>query len=117
MYKKIKRIYLRGISDKLQVWAYHVKKGKRCNVCGSKKNLQAHHLYSKFYYPWLALLLSNGVPLCNKCHSGFHSWNGGFRVKATRYLYNKWKYRKLILFLRITIIITTLTLMLIKILN
>ena len=35
-----------------------------CQVCGSKDNLQAHHILYRKYYPKLALNINNGMLLC-----------------------------------------------------
>ena len=56
----------------LQSWSSRVRNGKACDCCGSLKKIEAHHLWSKSYYPMLALNLDNGVPLCAVCHRTFH---------------------------------------------
>lgn len=46
-----------------------------CVICKDNKggNLNAHHLYSYSTYEHLRTDLSNGVTLCNDCHSEFHN--------------------------------------------
>lgn len=44
-----------------------------CECCGAKEKLEAHHLLSFKYYPFLRLDLKNGICLCKKCHKEYHS--------------------------------------------
>ena len=44
-----------------------------CQCCGSKDNLESHHILSFKYYPALRIDLKNGVCLCKKCHKKYHS--------------------------------------------
>ena len=47
-----------------------------CFICGSKENLEVHHLDG---YEWCKnkrTEISNGICLCNKCHKIFHSVYG-----------------------------------------
>ena len=55
-------------------WATAIKKRDKytCQTCGSRKNLQAHHIKSAFKYPELALIKRNGKTLCDKCHIAIH---------------------------------------------
>ena len=39
-----------------------------CRDCGSKKNIEAHHIKSFADYPDLRFKLSNGKTLCKVCH-------------------------------------------------
>lgn len=58
-------------------WSKAVKKrDKKCLVCGYNKNLNAHHILYKKYYPQLALNIRNGITLCKKCHEELH----GFKI-------------------------------------
>jgi 5-methylcytosine-specific restriction endonuclease McrA len=54
--------------------AVFTKDGFTCIGCGDKRghNLQAHHILSFAKYPELRLDVSNGVTLCNNCHSKVH---------------------------------------------
>lgn len=52
----------------------------KCVVCGSKENLQAHHLLEKHYYPQFANNTDNGITLCRECHRAAH--NGSFQPKS-----------------------------------
>ena len=51
-------------------WAKTVKKilGNYCQVCGSIKQIEVHHIFHKVKYPLLSLNENNGIPLCKLCH-------------------------------------------------
>ena len=61
-------------------WAMKVKErdGYKCQECGSKKNLEAHHII-----PWAECTyeqkydLNNGITLCRSCHDKVHQWRAG----------------------------------------
>ena len=53
-------------------WSRAVKKDKSCVICGSKNNLNAHHLFYKNLYPKLSLNINNGITLCKKHHNETH---------------------------------------------
>lgn len=57
----------------------------RCQICGSRRGIEVHHLNSAQHFPSLRFLLRNLICLCGRCHRGFHSWNGGTRKKCTEY--------------------------------
>lgn len=40
----------------------------RCKICGSKKKLNAHHIYPKRDYPGLVYDIDNGITLCFEHH-------------------------------------------------
>jgi hypothetical protein len=56
-------------ANNLTSWAKIVKRKNRgkCIICGLPAT-QAHHVCSRAKNPQLALLVENGVPLCNSCH-------------------------------------------------
>ena len=85
----------RRISDGYKEWIYMVKeKGSfTCDCCGDSRggNLVSHHLDSYKYFPNKRLDINNGVCLCKKCHTEFHSWMGGNMVKCTKEDYYKFK--------------------------
>lgn len=58
--------------NKLSSWAKKVKEIGKCDLCKSKKDLTAHHVYSKSLHISLAYDLSNGKCLCIKCHTAYH---------------------------------------------
>lgn len=58
-------------------WSKIIKKiwGKNCNGCGSSNLVQSHHILHKAKHPHLTFDLTNGIPLCHKCHMEVHGWN------------------------------------------
>jgi hypothetical protein len=51
-----------------------------CGVCGSRSNIEAHHLSNSSAFPSIRFVINNGVTLCRSCHTEFHSWLGGYKV-------------------------------------
>lgn len=65
--------------------------GYKCEVCGSKGKLQAHH---KNGWSWAVMERynpDNGACLCSKCHDHFHSIYG--KKHNTVYQYEQFKKR------------------------
>ncbi len=64
--------------SQLTTWGRHVKKADlhKCIICGSSKELQAHHLLARSKHPEFALSEWNGVTLCKSCHDIEHDLNG-----------------------------------------
>lgn len=46
----------------------------KCYICGSEKNIAAHHLYGFKDYPEFRYDVDNGVVLCGECHVGYHAY-------------------------------------------
>lgn len=51
----------------------------RCKKCGTRKNLQAHHIKTWMQNKALRYEVSNGITLCRDCHLAAHggSWRNG----------------------------------------
>ena len=61
----------------LSDWAEHViKRDRNCVICGSKQNLEAHHVYKVHEYDDAYLDLNNGITLCHGCHKKYHNKYG-----------------------------------------
>ena len=58
----------------LSKWSYSVRArdGKRCQICGTKKLVIAHHILYRINYPKLILVKNNGIALCNRCEDQAH---------------------------------------------
>ena len=54
-----------------------------CRKCGSKNNINRHHIKPWGYYPKLRYDINNIITFCRKCHEDFH-------IKFGRYKYS-WK--------------------------
>lgn len=59
--------YRKWVKDVLQRDNYS------CQDCGSKDNLQAHHIEPYSQNPYMRVVLENGVTLCGECHSNQHN--------------------------------------------
>jgi len=46
----------------------------KCYICGSEKDIAAHHLYGFKDYPEFRYDVDNGVVLCSECHIGYHAY-------------------------------------------
>ena len=69
-----------------RIWAYMVKKGARCAVCGTIKNRHAHHVNHATYFPYQRFDVENGVCLCGDCHSHYHcDYHRSYREKCSYY--------------------------------
>ena len=62
----------------LSWWTIQVidQSGHICANCGSKSNLDAHHIWPKSSYPSKKYDLGNGQCLCRKCHKEWHEKHG-----------------------------------------
>jgi len=68
-----------------RVWRVRViRRDKVCQVCGSRKNRQAHHINHASYFPKQRFDVNNGITLCASCHSQFHNnFKNNTREKCT----------------------------------
>lgn len=54
-------------------WSDKVRaRDKRCKACHSPKHLVAHHIKSWAVHPKERFHLSNGIALCDNCHTLLH---------------------------------------------
>jgi len=71
-------------SGKLSAWKKAVKKRDNhcCVKCGAQDNLHVHHVLGLSEHPDLAAVVSNGMTLCDVCHSITHGrWVGSSERK------------------------------------
>lgn len=61
-----------------RAWALLVKNKSmnKCDKCGSKEYLEAHHIESYKDNEELRFSIDNGMTMCNKCHREHHKHNG-----------------------------------------
>ena len=63
-----------------------IRRDKRCLVCGSIKDRNAHHINHATYFPEQRFDVENGICLCNHCHMNFHcNYLRSYRAKCTTY--------------------------------
>lgn len=69
-------------SSKCKTWANRIKSNanNKCEMCGSDKNLEAHHIIEWQYSISGRYDISNGKCLCKKCHKKIH--NDKYVMKA-----------------------------------
>ena len=76
MLKKMKNslFSVKELAFSLIYWRRIVKKrdNYRCQICGSRQNLVAHHIFQKAFHPELCLNFNNGITLCKNCHFQTH---------------------------------------------
>lgn len=75
--------------------------GKICLICGTRENIEIHHLNAWFSFPNQRFDPNNGVVLCEKHHTEFHSiYGNGYNTKGQfeeylekkNYSINSWMY-------------------------
>ena len=68
-------------SQRYKDWrtAVFMRDGFRCKKCGTRKDIQAHHIKSWKKNKDFRYLVSNGITLCRKCHLEAHGgcWKNG----------------------------------------
>ena len=64
-------------NELLSDWAEQViKRDSNCVLCGSKQNLEAHHIFKVNEFDDAYLDLNNGITLCKSCHKKYHDKYG-----------------------------------------
>ena len=65
-------------SEEYKNWQQEVYKRDHysCQVCGNKKNINAHHLFGWKEYPEKRFDINNGITLCKECHILTHKKYG-----------------------------------------
>ena len=79
---KKKRIIIR--TPEFRKWKSEIFKRDNftCQICGSKKGLEAHHIKEKANFPEFEYDVNNGVCLCHECH--IKTDNYGYRAKKKK---------------------------------
>jgi hypothetical protein len=66
-----------------------IRRDKRCVVCGTIHNRQAHHMNHATYFQDERYDMDNGVTLCTTCHMQFHcNYKRSYQTKCTKYDFN-----------------------------
>jgi 5-methylcytosine-specific restriction endonuclease McrA len=68
-------------SEESHAWKLAVlhRDGYSCRMCGSKENLQAHHINSWADFPEDRFILENGLTMCKPCHDTYHQYEREIR--------------------------------------
>lgn len=72
-------------------WSKTIKNrdNNECQICGSKEDLNVHHILHKAKYPELSLNINNGITLCQQpCHYEVHGKQLTLKVTKETYLYD-----------------------------
>lgn len=72
-------------SKECRIWrALIIRQQKVCIICGSKKTREVHHIKDGSNHPEHRFDLDNGIVLCKKHHTLFHTkYKKSFRQKTT----------------------------------
>lgn len=54
----------------------YIRDNYECQICGSKKKINAHHILSWKHYPEKRYDINNGMTLCGECHTKLHQEYG-----------------------------------------
>ena len=69
-----------------------IRRDKVCQICGSRKDRNAHHINCGAYFPEERYDVKNGITLCRKCHTQYHcNYHKSFREKTTKYDFENFK--------------------------
>ena len=75
---------------KREIYAWRLSVFKRdfykCKHCGSKKQLEAHHIIEWSKSVELRFDIDNGLTLCINCHGKVHNTNFGIRTRKNKQL-------------------------------
>lgn len=79
--KKPSKHFRRSLEYRTWVGAVKYRDGLKCRRCGSKRNLEAHHIKSVSKHPEVSTNLNNGITLCNACHKWIHALSEDNAIK------------------------------------
>jgi len=76
-----------------RIWrASIIRRDTRCVICNSIKDRNAHHLNHSTYFIDERFDINNGVCLCRKCHTQFHTnFKRSYKTKCTKYDFENFK--------------------------
>jgi len=79
------RIYPFDRNDpRVRKWTQDVTAIGRCEKCGSKENLEAHHIIKWADYPKGRIDINNGMCLCHDCHTEQHRNDKSYFMMAAK---------------------------------
>lgn len=65
---------------RVRVWKNKVLSKGKCESCGSKENLDAHHIIKWSDYPMGRIDVKNGMCLCHRCHTEEHKYDNVYSM-------------------------------------
>ena len=73
-------------SREYRLWrASVIRRDSKCKICNSLQKREAHHINHSDYFEGMRFDVNNGVTLCKKCHSQYHTnYHNSFREKCDR---------------------------------
>jgi hypothetical protein len=77
-------------------WAQEIykKESYKCQRCGKRGKLNAHHILSKARVPHLKYNPNNGICLCEECHIQFHVAHGKITTSQDLFEFMEWEWSK-----------------------
>ena len=80
-----KNLYPFERSDpRVYAWKNKVLSKGKCEMCGSKENLDAHHILKWCEYPMGRIDVKNGMCLCHTCHTNEHKSDHVYHLMKAR---------------------------------
>lgn len=49
-----------------------IERDNKCVICGTRQNLEVHHVFKVNNYDDAYLDINNGITLCKSCHDNYH---------------------------------------------
>lgn len=69
---------------RVAAWRKKVLEPGACVFCGSKKQLEAHHVIGWAEWPQGRIDVKNGLCLCHKCHTAEHRFSPAYHMMLAR---------------------------------
>lgn len=69
---------------RVKEWKAKVLEKGKCEMCGSTKNLEAHHYIKWADYPMGRIDVNNGMCLCHDCHTTEHKDDRSFHMMKAK---------------------------------
>ena len=69
---------------RVAAWRKKVLEPGDCVFCGSKKQLEAHHVIGWAEWPQGRIDVKNGLCLCHKCHTAEHRFSPAYHMMLAR---------------------------------
>jgi hypothetical protein len=86
-----KRLNQQKQDEEWAKWRTNVYKRDKytCQECGSKNNIEPHHIKPQYYFDNFRFDVNNGITLCHECHMKIEQKRKEMGMFGRCYLYNK----------------------------